>query len=68
MSNVLALVIIGLLTINAVIGYAILSAVQYGNTLTMLQAQKRPGHQRSGVILKMPRINYGDKESLIDEA
>lgn len=70
MIEVLAVMIIGLLAINVVIGYAILNAVRSGNTLTILAAQQRPGHRRSGVILRLPRINYGsgDDESLLDEA
>lgn len=68
MIEVLAVVIIGLLAINAGIAYTILRELRYGNTLTILATQKQPGHRRSGVILRLPHIDYGDSGPWQSEA
>jgi len=71
MSDVLTLgVIVLAIGLSAVAGleYAILKELRYGNTLTVLAMQRRSGARRSGTILRLPHIDYGNKESLIDEA
>lgn len=68
MDNGLALMIIGLLVFLASMSVGIHKQLLRVNTLLTVLAQRQPGHRRSGTILRLPHINYGDDESLIDEA
>lgn len=68
MSNVLALMIIGLLAAQLSLSLGIYKALLRTSTLLTMLAQRQPGARRSGTILRMPHIDYGSGESLIDEA